>query len=446
MAKLIIHAGTGKTGTSAIQGALLTNREELARQGIYYIQSNQPQPHLAGKHKFRWRRRNHPDWDELREEAAELAKTADTVVVTNETLWKKNEEELQFFKDCFKGYQFSILLYVREQVEYLSSRALQAAKQESGRWKLEFKGQERPGNLDWFLDEFLKEVDYLAVARRWEGVFGKGSVQARLYARDVFSSGNVVEDFYEVIGASTDSLDLHVEANPSLSVPYAAILDGEGEFLSGDLEKRDLMEMALRLSQSKTHNPRKLIPASRAEEIRRNFEESNRLLFEDYVVNAAGFAKREYDEGNAYDLNELASDLESKVSAWPLISMLEKSVVEQKWFQEGWDLSERDCRVATQEGASAVIRFRLPFLKGFWLGAEDFGIVLTCGEESVLRTVSVNGHDFGAIDLATNPVPLPRSLLGQHDNVNIRISPPADGSGELAVIGLRFVAMKHTEL
>lgn len=440
MARLFIHAGTGKTGTSAIQTSLLKNREELVRQGIRYIQSNQPRPELYGKHKFRWRRRQHPDWDVLRQEAAELAGTDDTVIVTNETLWKKNEEELQFFKECFAGYDFKVLLYVREQVEYLNSRALQASKQDTGRKKLDFRGQETPKDLDRFLNEFLAEVDYLETASRWERVFGKGSVEARLYDRKAFSSGNVVEDFYESVGADVGRLDLRVEANPSLSVPYASILDERESFLSADLEQENLLEMALRLSKRRTTNPKKILSANQAESIRKAFAESNRELFERYVVNAEKFSYGEYDEGQAYNLRELAGELEELVKESPLIPMLAPSPALKKWFQEGWRFDENG--MAIQEDGTAVIRFRFHLLKGHWLEGE-FGAVLSCGNESVKRDVWVNDQSLGSIDLTNSPIVISRGELGVDDSVEIKLSAPSEeSSSDLRVSGIRFEIAK----
>ncbi len=396
-------------------------------------------------HKFRWRKRDHPDWEALRNEAAEISKSPDIVIVSNETLWKKNEEELQFFKSFFPNFEFSILLYVREQVEYLNSRALQSIKQDSGPWNLDFNGQNAPENLDEFLENFVSQIDYYEVARRWEDVFGKGSVQVRLYDREVLSSGNVVEDFYEAVGAKTDRLDMEIEVNPSLSVPYAAILKEADEFSISDLAKSDVLEMALRLSRRRTTNPRKVLSAEKAGMIRTKFENSNRALFDEYVSNADGFSIQEYDEGDFYDLPELAEELKRLVVRWPLISMLEENPVDRRWFQEGWRTRKWFGAKAVQVEPDATIRFRFHMLKGYWLAVDEFGIRLTCGERSAPRLLAVNGKECGLIDVARDIIPIPHSLLGEDDNVEVCFSFPSEKPGKLTVLGGRFEEIKRAQ-
>ena len=83
---------------------MLKNRDALADQGIVSLQSNQSKPELSAKHRLKWRNFKAKPWQELRAEAAQLAKTDKTVVLSNETLWKKDVKELRFLKKIFKRF------------------------------------------------------------------------------------------------------------------------------------------------------------------------------------------------------------------------------------------------------------------------------------------------------------------------------------------------------
>lgn len=437
MARLIIHAGTGKTGTSAVQASLLKNRDALLAQGIRYLQSNQPKPEVAAKHQFRWNKREAPGWDALRREAAELARTDDTVVISNETLWKKDEEELEFFLSFFPGFEFTILLYVREQVEFLESRALQAVKQRQKRREMSLG---ESGGMEDFLAEFVPELDYLEVARRWEKVFGEGTFLGRLYSRDAFPNGNIIDDFYEAIGASPETLDLQAEMNPSLSAPFAMLLKNREKYLRPEHREAELFEAAMRLSKVITPNPRKLLTIDQAEEIRERFAASNEAFFERYVVNGEGFRIREHAPGEEYDLRDLAASVEELIDGWPLVTVdsFGPRKMTTKVFRSGWRTgSDPEVFEVKQDSGEASLRFRIPLRAMLRIEGDSFRLEFACREESVVRDVRVNAGEPVRLDLAREPIAFSRGLLGPSDSVEIRLSVPDHGNPDMTITGYR---------
>ena len=447
MARLIIHAGMGKTGTSAIQVSLLKNQEALAAQGIVFLRTNQPKPEQSAKHRLKWRDYRAEPWKELREEAGRLAGTDKTVVLSNDTLWKKNAKELRFLKKIFKGYEFTIVFYVREQVEFLESRALQAMKRDRNaknrdrkKLKLDFSDPANPAGLESFLEKFAPHLDYLEVAKRWESVFGKGTVQSRLYMRDVFSGGNVVADFYEAIGASTDSLNLSTEMNPSLSVPFAAITTEREKYFAPEISNPEVLDSALRLSKVRKSNLPKLISPERADKIRTEVADSNKAFFSRFVVNADEFKVKEWKRGKGCDFNELAAEMKTIISNWPLIAFKNSGpdIPSTGVFYEGWKMEGVSPQYrATQASTQSTLRFRIHVRSRLRSGDSDLSLYLTCIEQDVIRSVRVCGSDSGKIDVSRSPILIPVSALGEYDNVEIEILIPEGETSSLTVTELK---------
>lgn len=279
MARLVIHAGTGKTGTSSIQVSILKNREALASQGIVFLESILSKPGKSAKHGLDWMRFGSRARKALKTEAARLVATDKTIILSNEALWKRGAKDLRVLRKIFKGFDVQIILYVREQVEYMESRTLQAMKKGQKVLALDFSDPENPAGLDRFLNQFAPHLNYLDAASRWEQVFGEGALQARLYSRDRFPEGNVVADFYTAIGAAIESLDLSSEVNPSLSVPFAVITANRDKYLPPDVSRSEALDAGLRLSRVRKSNIPRLISPEKAAEIRNRVVESNQEFF-----------------------------------------------------------------------------------------------------------------------------------------------------------------------
>ncbi len=441
MARLFIHAGMGKTGTSSIQVSLLQNREVLAEQGIVAIESNQSKPDVSSKHRLKWRNHRSREWRHLKKEASKLARTDKTVILSNETLWKKDESERQLLRKIFKNFDVTILIYVREQVEFLESRALQAMKRTKMGNRLYFGDNQNPKGMEKFFEKFDPYMDYLAIARGWEDVFGKGSVMARLYSRDVFSGGNVVEDFFEAVGAETDALDLSTMTNPSLSVPFAAISKDRARFLPDVESKSEVIDAAFRFSKIRKTNLPRLISPEKAEEIRKRAAESNRTFFKEYVVNGDEFTLREWKKGDTFDLKSLANEMQELIDSWPLILLMKYGPVELSpgIYREGWrvDKTSNSCR-AEQVGDRAAIRFRIHTRARLRMGEATLKLRLQTMEDTARRIVTVNNEVKGVVDLAKESIPVSTSELGEFDNAEVLLQVEEGVESPLTITNVFF--------
>jgi hypothetical protein len=183
---LILHIGTHKTGTSALQTYLGNRAKDLDERGIHYLRSGR----AAGKahHELAWAIRGRKDapmssWDDTR---AELANHRDsTTVISSEAFWFT---EPQAVKDQLGETGTRVVMYLRRQDKYLQSL-----------YKQTVAGGGRRISFGEWREKFYFRGDYLSVVRAWAEAFGKDNLVIRPYERDGRTI-DVVEDFLGFLG------------------------------------------------------------------------------------------------------------------------------------------------------------------------------------------------------------------------------------------------------
>lgn len=408
--RLILHVGIGKTGSTAVQVSLMENEEVLAAQGIRSFQSNLSKPGMCFKHRLKWKDLNNVEWRRLRREAASLAGGGGTVIFSSEGLWLRSREELELLARIFKRFQVTVLIYVREQVAFLESRALESLKPGKGnQWGFDLRDVNRVRDTEQFLDSNLPRVDFLKVGRMLEDVFGAGSVHARVYDRDKFSGNSVVTDFYEVIGASGSLLQQTTQANPSLTLPFAAMLAHQDHFFGRAWPTEDILDVQWRYAREGRRFKRAIFDDEFRAETRSRFEESNAEFFRDYVRNGDGFTISDDPQGEPIDMGALTKEVESLMTAWPLLPRPDGAftAVKDLVFSEGWSSGDEGVRGEVYETAErSILRFRLPEEMGKNEHDRALGLVLEGVDGGVRRKVVINGHDLGEIEVGGCPIPI----------------------------------------
>jgi hypothetical protein len=184
---LVIHIGTHKTGTSAIQSFIRNRAEKLEAKGIHYVNAAR----TAGNahHELSWglRGRRGADlsaWSEVRRELAESRFA--TNVISTEAFWFTDPAAIkEQLGDAARDVR--IVMYLRRQDKYLQSLYKQTV---SGGRKTSFP--------EW-RDNFLFRGEYLSVVRQWADAFGKESLVIRPYERGGKTIDAVV-DFLGLLG------------------------------------------------------------------------------------------------------------------------------------------------------------------------------------------------------------------------------------------------------
>lgn len=241
MNQLILHIGTMKTGTTALQCFLHDNRERLEKNGIGYYpeekgekgqakpakDENDPARFMNGRalmDAINRKASNDPNTeitDGLKEKLralADYAATHRTTIVSNECIWHelaKNPAKWGVLKAVLDEYlplcSRRFVLYLRPQEEMVLSMYRQFIPFESS--PREFSA--------YSADEQTKSMlDYAATIRTLEEVFGRESITVRRYDTKRFCGGSIFRDFFEATGLEWDETYARPQEllNPSMTI------------------------------------------------------------------------------------------------------------------------------------------------------------------------------------------------------------------------------------
>lgn len=203
--KAIIHIGMPKTGTTSIQEVLSTNRAELIENGFAYPRVTGERAHaLIGAYMFRAAGKpvggveSHTGPTDklaegLRAELAALPDSVRTVIFSSEHAYNQGffagsvAALHELLQPMFSSMQ--IVVYLRRQDEKAVSLFSQA-----------LRGGGVPTSPLPQTPQQRKVFDFDMGFRPWIEVFGKASIDARIFERSSLRGGDVVSDFLAAAG------------------------------------------------------------------------------------------------------------------------------------------------------------------------------------------------------------------------------------------------------
>ncbi|SEO24302.1 hypothetical protein SAMN04488103_11633 [Gemmobacter aquatilis] len=226
--KAVLHIGTEKTGTTTLQRFLDLNRKSLREAGILVPFSLGQTNHrlLAGimneddhvddlfrqmnlldfaarkAAKRRW-------WEAFVKEVrrADLPRT----VISSEHLQSRllKETEIRRLQDHLSELfdEIRICIYLRSPAATAISLYSTAVKHGSTTGKLP------PPNTPYF----RSVIDHAATLRRWMAVFGKDNITVRLFDRQDFVNGDLIDDFMAACDLPASATQRPARENESLS-------------------------------------------------------------------------------------------------------------------------------------------------------------------------------------------------------------------------------------
>lgn len=189
MRKLLLHIGRHKTGTTSIQRFLQQNRAALlAEHGYFVPQSGRIKDGHAGlAHPLQPRnadaRKDIKDprliatFVELKRELA--PQSPDTTVVISSEGFQNCKPDL--VRQAFSDYDVRVVVYLRNQLDYLASSYVQRVQATSYTGTLE----------DFYDDVYLKGSNYARFLKGWNNEFPNEFLVRR------YSSNDIVNDFLE---------------------------------------------------------------------------------------------------------------------------------------------------------------------------------------------------------------------------------------------------------
>lgn len=190
MAKIYIHIGLNKTGTSSLQDFFSMNSANLlAQERLCYPTAGRDG--TAHHPLSKWAKlaaAAEPGQDlSVADRLANELRDADKAVLSSEDFHTHNPRGIEFLAHLLSSHDVQIVLYVREHVAYLSS------------W---YQQNVQATHLSCAFDSFcyFTRKPLHKIAEAWGQVFGRHKVTVRLYDRSALKDGDIVADFAEIVG------------------------------------------------------------------------------------------------------------------------------------------------------------------------------------------------------------------------------------------------------
>jgi hypothetical protein len=221
MARLLLHIGPMKTGSTAIQAAMSENRNDLRRQGILALQPFNASFLHGVVSNLSKRRPLSPVQENklsrLRQDLAGTGAADQTLLLSGELFGQGLDQRgIELLIELLRHAcpqpieRVEAVCYLRSQDEL--SVSLASTKLRSGRLSRLCQG---------------KPFSYAAMLRVWELALGREQVHPRRYDRSNWEGGDVVADFASFLGVTYELLRIRGQQvrNPSLNLQAQGLLE-----------------------------------------------------------------------------------------------------------------------------------------------------------------------------------------------------------------------------
>jgi hypothetical protein len=298
--ELVLHIGSGKTGTSSIQHFLSRNRESLAQVGTLVPREAGDLRHLniglyikpdeVLANRLVWRQAGHTSPAEFREGFRERLKAEihdsglSRVVLSDEGVYASSRMAIRNLRRLVNELAESlrVVVYLRRQDDHLCSSYQQTVK---------------TGYVhrlsQWVLDDMSWIYDYARRLRQFARILAPVDLVVRRFEPGRLAGGSLLQDFLDAAGIDARAHDLRPvpQRNQSLdaeSVEFLRLLnlyrvEHEGA-TPGLIGNRDLVRTLMRASSG----PTLTLPESTLDEFMARWEESNRAVAQEFLHDPSG--------------------------------------------------------------------------------------------------------------------------------------------------------------
>lgn len=292
--KLILHIGTQKTGSSAIQVFLTQNQQSLIKAGLEYLD---PRANKFGLFNMNhsglvlaltgfWRSGSHQlpkekTWLMLREK---VEQSKHGVIISSEGFSTPEVlQHMDFIKDSLSGFDVKVVIYLRRQDIFAQSL-----------YKEQIKDREhRSFALAYEEAGYKKFLDYKEIVDQWGNAFGKHNIQVRPYERGQLKNGDIVADFMQTIGAKMNKKMLRSD-KPVNQTMNSHVLQISRELNAIGVNGPQVNEFKWWLNSILDNDSASvfvdhdLIGSSRRLEILKEFSDGNRYIAQEYLNRSDG--------------------------------------------------------------------------------------------------------------------------------------------------------------
>ncbi|WP_137168123.1 hypothetical protein [Salinimonas lutimaris] len=219
---LILHIGTGKTATTAIQHFLYNSHAYLSKFNAKYVESGliDDNHHLLCRNFMRGHTSTQDDISQsildLKKELSESDYSS--YIVSSEYFPGLALEEIKELAEAVSGLaEVKVIVYLRRQDRYLESWYLQLLK--SGNFN---------HSLEVLRERLIQDkiFDYPYLIDLWSKIFGKNNVIVRPYEKSQFFKSDILKDFLNSLDMFDEEFEVQIKsisANSSLSRQQAIL-------------------------------------------------------------------------------------------------------------------------------------------------------------------------------------------------------------------------------
>ena len=298
---LVLHIGSGKTGTSSIQHFLHRNRARLAELGHLYPETPGRTRHtrLGLFIQNDEALADLPSWYRQRSSSPQAFRRAfrrrlfreinqsglSRVLLSDEALYGAPDQALRRlgrFTGRIAG-SIRLVVYLRRQDDHMVSRYQQVVKTGETR-----RLADRAQQLD-----LSKTYDYYARLRTWARLLEPSEFVVRRFERGSFVDGSLYQDFLDAAGvdARADEMDQVTSVNESLdaeAVEFLRLLNlYRVEHEAATVGLIDNRRLVRRLAEVST-GPTLTLPASLLDGFMARWEESNQAVAREFLGEDTG--------------------------------------------------------------------------------------------------------------------------------------------------------------
>ncbi len=283
--QIILHIGTDKTGSTAIQTCLPANRDWLLSRSVYLPTTG------LGADNGHARVLEELDTGLLQELARELgqARTAGyaRAIVSWEGMVRFNRGQIRRLADTLAGFEVRVLIYVRDQAEIIQSAHLQWIKMHANARSLGTLAEPATLRERIFAYAFLRDPrrNYYRTLRRWQRGLQRPTFSVRAFSKESLTGADVISDFIAQLDIDDNAGFVRTpeRTNPSLDVESALLVQGWQRSPELRDELDTLIDVTHSLVRHEGARTRYFLDRRAVAAVRKHFQRSNRKLAERFM-------------------------------------------------------------------------------------------------------------------------------------------------------------------
>lgn len=198
MKTVYLHIGTFKTGTTALQRILFSNRKKLLEEGYLYPNEGIPNKWNPGQIVLSWSFTHSDDFYVLPEKTYDLRDireriiaainehSAENIIISSEYFSLFDVNQVAQVKEMFNDFKVVVIIYLRNQSSFFLSLYSEQVK----------KGYSK--SIKEFHQEFEYRGNYYQILENWGNVFGDENVIIKIYPESR-SKDWLVDDFLQTL-------------------------------------------------------------------------------------------------------------------------------------------------------------------------------------------------------------------------------------------------------